>query len=396
VTKAALLATACLGISASAALALDWTLKSQLAQSLELNDNYQLQPKSPGETYAPVSKLLFDVLARTPTMRFAATADLSYRTYFGPGAENLLAGLDRGARASVEKTDKLATYNLGGSWQLRSAAEEQRADTGIGTVAGDTIRTTVEGGLKRQLSLIDSLTWSARATSLEFTGSGGTPSLDVTTRGTWTRRLTPTTDLTPSLEFEHIAYENRSDSEVTIWRAMAEVKSQLSRRLTFKGAAGAALVTLSQNGNGAPPPDPSDPANPAGFLGAASGTVADWLADVRLTYLLNPTTEVALAAAQTVGPDVLAAISKRDTVGLTVNRKLDPVSNLVFSGDFSHVISGGGTSDLYSAAVTYGREFAREWHASLSYRFRQRNAAGTSAQSNSVSVLVKRDVTVLP
>src|SRR5690349_2606050 len=101
--KAGLLATAFVGASASGTFAVDLVLKSTLIQTLAIDSNYQMLPQPLGETYLPASTLVFDAVARTPTMRFQTTADLSYRTYFGPGAENLTPGLDRGVVTRFEK-----------------------------------------------------------------------------------------------------------------------------------------------------------------------------------------------------------------------------------------------------------------------------------------------------
>src|ERR1700741_4291044 len=70
--KTVLLATVCAGALASSASAVDFRVRTELGQTLEINDNRNLTNPSRGFTYAPVSSLLLDVLARTPTMRFEA------------------------------------------------------------------------------------------------------------------------------------------------------------------------------------------------------------------------------------------------------------------------------------------------------------------------------------
>ena len=385
-SKSPLLATVCLGISAWGALAADVTVKSQFIQTFAADSNYQMQPDPPGQTYLPVSTLVFDAVARTPTMRFAATADLSYRTYFGPGAENLLPGLDRGILVRAEKTTELATFKLAAARRFQQTSQLQLAQTGVNTIGGDTITTWVEGIVTHQLNESDFLTWATRATSLEFTSPTGTPSQDLTTTGAWRHRLTPLTELTPSVQFESITYGNSTNSEVMIWRGLIGAESRLTKRLRFKGSVGVAHITLNQDGNPAAP-------NPAQL---ASGSAADWLADVLLTYDLNSRNTFTFAAAQSVGPDVLGQIRKVDIVGLVLSHRLNNYSGLTFSTQASHQTSVGNVTDLYSASVAYGLRMTPEWFMDISYRLRQRTGGNTApATSNAVFLTVRHDVTLL-
>lgn len=385
-SKSVLLAIVCLGISAWGALAADVTIKSQLSQSFSADSNYQMQPNPPGPTYLPVSNLLFDTVARTPTMRFAATVNLSYRTYFGPGAENLLPGLDRGIMGRFEKTTALTTYKVAAARQYRQASQLQLAETGVNTIGGDVITSWVESIVTHQLSGSDLLTWATRATNTEFTSPTGTPSLDITTTGAWRHRLTPLTELTPSIQFESINYGNSSNTEVMIWRGLIGAESRLTKRLKFKGSVGVAHIALTQDGGGNGP-------NPAQL---ASGSAADWLADVLLSYNLNSRNDVSFAAAQSVGPDTLGQIRKVQIVGVILSHRLNQYSGLSFSTQASHQTSVANVTDLYSAGVSYGLRLAPEWFMDLSYRLRHRTGGNTDpATSNAVFVSVTRDVTIL-
>ena len=126
----------CVGMSFSGANAADVSIRGSLIQNIEANSNYQLQTNPSGATFVPVSTLVLDAVARTPTMRFAGSVDLSYRSYFGPGADNLLPGLDRGFRGSFEKYANLTTYRIEGGVRTTQASELQLAETGRSTVSG--------------------------------------------------------------------------------------------------------------------------------------------------------------------------------------------------------------------------------------------------------------------
>src|SRR5262245_5911978 len=160
-------------------------------------------------------------------MTFQATTNLSYRSYFGPGAVTLQDGLDKTVRASLEKREKRTTYFVAGSWSEQSAAQAQRDDLGFATVAGTVTTTIIEGNLKHQFNNSDTVTLSSRATRLEFTGSNATPSDDLTSTGEWLHRLNRTTDLSSLLQYELIDYHNAANTQAEIWRATGGFNAKL-------------------------------------------------------------------------------------------------------------------------------------------------------------------------
>ena len=199
-----ILASVCLAVCAPSVRAADITLTSQLIQTSDFNSNYFLQNNPPGEITAPVSTIRVDGIARTPTTRFQTTADLSYRSYFGPGTDAFIINdaLDKIARVRLDHTEKLTTYNVGASWSQIQAAPLQVIQTGVATVGGFVNTTVVQGGLRHELSLRDTLTWQNSWTSVDFTSPVSVPFTDLSTTGDWTHRLTPTTAVIPSVQLK--------------------------------------------------------------------------------------------------------------------------------------------------------------------------------------------------
>jgi hypothetical protein len=393
VRKAAIIAGIYAGLSVSGARAVDIDVKSTLYQSLEINSNYQLQANPPGETYIPVSTLIFDALARTPTMRFAATVDLSYRTYLGPGAENLLPAFDRGFRGSAEAYRDTSTYKIEGSVRTIQALQLQLAETGVRTVGGDITTSWVEGGIRNQLSYWDLATLSVRATTLQFTDPTQAPSLDITSTGTWIHRATQLTEIIPMVQLETVTYGSPEVSPISthtqfaIWRGTLGVNSRVTKLLTFQGAVGVADVILNQSGGVLP-------VNPLQFT---SGSRADWIANMQATYRLTSRDTFSLTAAQTIGPDSLGVLRKFDVIGLVLSHRFVHPATLSFFADYSHQpLAIGGFTDLYSAATTYDYNFARDWYLALTYRFRQRVGVPSNANSHAVFMSLRRDVTIIP
>jgi hypothetical protein len=387
--KSVLLATVCAGVAASGALAADFRVRTTLGQSLEINDNRQLSPHSPGFTYAPVSSLLLDILARTPTTRFEASGNLNYRTYFGPGSTNMLNGLDKDARAKFTKTTKLTTYDIAIFYSQRDATNVQLNDTGFATVTGDITTYALDGGLKHQFSPNDTFAFFSRGSSVSFTSPTQKPYDDFTSTATWTHRANRWLDV---IGLGNYYFQDRTTGNITIWKTTGGVNARLSPRLTLIGSAGAAFLSANTEGNPiAPTPLP-----------ASSGSSAGWIADVLATYRLRPTTRISLAAARSVAPDGLGNIQQRDTLNAVLVEEVNRRSSLTFTSGYSRNSGGGGggntpgTSDYFNASASYAYRLTPEVYTNIAYRFAQRSGSGGTARSNSIFMSIRRDVTVLP
>lgn len=384
--KTAVLATVCTAVCATQAWAVDLQVRSSLGQTLEINDNRNMSVNSPGVTYAPVSSLVLDVLARTPTMRFEATGNLDYRTFFGPGAVNTNDTLDKAANAKLTKTTKLTTYEIGASWSQRDAGTAQLQDIGIITVRGEIVTYALEGGFKHQVGPRDTLQFSTRGSSVTFSAQPNNDYQDITSSATWVHRASRAVDLIGLINYY---FQDRTSSDVTLWRATGGVDTRLTPRLSLRGSAGAVLIEST----GAP----IVPANGTPLI-SGSGTAVSWIADVLVTYQLRTTTRLSVAAARSVAPDGLGDISQRESITATLTEEVNRRSSLTFMTGFSRNGAGtpGGASDNVSASATYAYRLTPEFYSNISYRFSQRMGSDGTARSNSVLLSVRRDVTILP
>jgi hypothetical protein len=418
VRKVITIAIVSLGISTPIARAADIRVISSLIQTADFNSNYLLQNNPPGEITAPVSTLRVDGIARTPTTLFETVADLSYRSYFGPGTDALRVNdaLDKLARARLEQTDKLTTYNVAASWSQRQAAPLQVAQTGVGTISGFVNTTIAEAGVRHELTPSDRLSWQTFWTSTDFTDPTSVPFTDFSSTGEWTRRLSATTALIPSVQLEELNYEGPAKTEIMLWRLMMGVRSDLSARLNIHAAAGALLATARASASNVPSagtlflPSVFQPSGtvvlPSGIVqsvpvtsGSAqssSASASDWLANARVTYNFDSTTSLTAVAAQTVAADSFGNIFKADSVGFALRRQVNYSTNLSLAGDATRLTSVGTRRDFYTLAATYCRRLTREWDTAIIYTFRQRYDQTGSANSHSVFVLVRREVTIIP
>jgi hypothetical protein len=307
-------------------------------------------------------------------------------------------GLDNGVRASVEARHKLTTYSLAGSWSNREASTVQIDDLGFSTVRGRVDTYWIEGGLARELNAQDTVSWLTRFTSTQFSSPKATDLVDMTTTADWIRRLDPLNDLTASLQFEWQRFDNATNTELFVWRPIAGVRSRLTKQLTFKGSAGAAITTTIQD-PGSNPPLPLSTARP--------GTQLGWIADALLSYKLNMS-EISLSAAQSIAPSALGDLQQRSSVALYVRQDINNVSSVSFTGAFSRIKAppgansllidqstiDGNAADVYTASVAYDHRLARDWNGRLAYKFSHRTSENGTANANTVLLAVKHDVTI--
>jgi hypothetical protein len=380
--KAVLLATVCFGVATTHALAVDWKIKSQLGETFDISDNRDLRKTPVGLTYAPVSSLMFEVLGRTPTMTFATTTNLSYRSYFGPGAVNTTDALDKDAQARFTKKTRLTTYDIGASWSERDAGNVQLEDIGFRTVSGTITTYALDGGFKHQISPIDTLSFTTRGSSVTFSNAQNSYD-DIGSTASWARRVSRTIDVTGLVSYY---FQDKATSDTTIWRATGGINARLTPTLTFSGTAGAAFHDVKST---------TAPANPTPFSGGSS---VGWIADVMLAYRLRATTRISLTAARSIAPDALGETQQRDSFNVSLTEEINRRSSLSFSSGFSRngASGSGGASDVINATAAYSYRLTPELNSSLAYRYAQRNDSTGSARSNAVTLSVRKDVTILP
>lgn len=395
-----------LGLMPSTAFAVDWSLRSSISESVELNDN-QFMRTSPAGTLGSYTAITANAEARTRTSKFDFDGDGTYKKYWGPGTDGLPQSefLNYGFKGRYENLGK-NTFDkefIEASWRQTSTSLAILSDLGIATTAtGFLDRLMVSGGIDRALTHLDTVNLFARSTRTSYEpSSGGIPFTDTTANGTWQHRLNSLVTLNAFSEGEVLNYDNLFNSQVTILRNTAGVNATLSPRLSFRGSVGPAYVqtergVVTTNGHTLP----------------VSGAVTDWIGNAVLTYKMFNDTILTLSASQSIGPSVVGSLFKTDSIAAGLNYTINARSSLSFAASGNRQISTS-TTDLVSASATYRYQLAREWSAQVSYRYLHRFAtngtvffdpttgtptvSGTGpASSNSVLLMVSRNFTVLP
>jgi hypothetical protein len=388
----------CLGALASSAFAADVSIKGNVDQTLEASDNYFLSNTPLGGTAKILTAGTLDFLARTPTTQYLLDTHYSYYKYFGPGADDqpLKSGTPASATFSVDHTTELSKYNLAASWSRTDSATTQLAQSGTATIHGSTNTYNVSGGVIRDLGRIDSISWSANASTVSFTGSNQAPYDDVTSTIGWNHSLSQSTTLINSVNFDWFSQDDAAKSQRLMWRFTSGLQSQLSKLLTFHGNVGMVFANAYQNGN-APAPIIPGPFGDVPFQ-AQVGAGHGWVGDVGLTYRLLKNTSVSFTAAQAIIPTFTGQIQQTESIGMSLGYEINQFASLSFVSQYSQSSSPGqigqtsATSDYFSASVNFGYKLTREWRTNVSYTY---NENVGMAKSNTILFGVSRDFTLL-
>jgi hypothetical protein len=387
-----------------------------LSETVELNSNQFLRSMLAAGTLGSYSTITANAEARTPTSRLILDGDITYQKYWGPGIEipqQQSEFRQDGIKARYETTGKDPTDLTYGEVIFResSTALAILSNLGAATNAQGFLDTsTIRGGIERNITPLDFATLSARSTYTNYDPpSGGTPFTDSSAVGTWRHRLNQNLALTGSSEFEWLSFNNLSNTNIMILRDMAGVDATLSPVLSFRGTAGVAYVKSDQNAT-------TVPLVPLATTTASSGSVADFITDMVLTYRMRKNTTLTLFGNQTIGPSVIGSLTKTTTIGTNLNYIINSRSSLSFAASATRQMTTS-SSDFYSGSVTYSYQLAREWNSQLSYRHLHRTAStgstsggifdpitgipivsgvGAPADSDSIMLVVTRNFTVLP
>jgi hypothetical protein len=400
VKTSVLLTSLCLGAFAPGAFAADVSIKGKVSETVDASDNYFLKDTSSGSTLRSLTAGKLDVLARTPTTQYLLDANYSYYKYFGPGAADaggLVWGTPASATFRIDHTTELAKYNIAASWTRVDATQTQLTQSGVANLRGSINTFSANGGVTRDLGRNDSISWTANASKASYTDPNQFPYLDVTTVASWNHNLSRTNTLINSASFDWFSEDNPAESQRLFWKFLSGLESKISPRLKFTGHVGLGFVNSYQTGS-------AQPIIPSGSFQPQVGTGNGWLADIALNYDLLKTTSVSLTAAHTISPLVTGQLQLSDTVGLTLNHKINNASDLTFSTQFSYLPASSSSSfssnqtspsDFFTASVAYGYQLTREWRTNLSYTYRQRNDDFGLARSSTVTFVLSRDLNLL-
>ena len=353
-----------------AAWAVDWSLRSTETETVELNDNLFLSPKPIGGTFGSYSTISANAEARTATSKFDFDSNVNYNKYLGPGANALpeTEALNYGFRGHYETYGKNTSDRsyLDAGYASTSTAFALLNQLGVFTNAVGSLNTLFfGGGIDRTLSARDTVSVSARSTLTSFDpSSAGTPFTDTSANASWSHRLDPLTSFSVTSNAEWLSFNNTTSTNITILRNQAGVDTSLTPLLSFHGMWGAALVQTENAGV-----IPAPVATPVGVT-SASASSTGLIYDMLLTYKALKNTTFTLSAFQSVGPTAIGTLFQSTSVRASVIQSINSASTVTFAADeFQNTTPGTAPGQFASASVSLTRTLARDWTASITYRY---------------------------
>ena len=388
--KSFFLAPLCLAALGASAIAAHLTIKGKVSSTLVGSDNYFLGQNPSGTTFKSTNSLNLDFLARTADTDYELQTNASYFKYFGSGAQDtsLTNGVPLGATFSVNHKQKLTTYQFSTSWNRQDLASTVLTQTGIASGRGYVDTYAAQGTVTHNLTPLDSLSWTSKATRTSYTASGQTPYSDITSSVTWNHKLSRLITLTQTGSVDWYLADDQTNSQRLFWTYTSGAQAKLTRRLNLNTSFG---VDFSNSYNNATSLSGSTASQSSG--GAANG----YLFNVQLAYQLLKETSLTFATGQNTAPTILGDLQTTRFLSLGLDRKINHHSSISASSQYSQIEGSGTRYNLFSTSVTYAYQLTRNTNATLSYQFQTRsNDVSGNAQANIVTVALTRDLTLLP
>ena len=316
---------------------------------------------------------------------------------------------------------ELDRFNFAASWSRSDAAVTQLAQTGVANAHGSINTYDVNAGVTHDVGRLDTISWTVDWNTVSFTDPTQIPYNDINSTILWAHTFSPTTTFTNSLNFDWFSQDNAANSQRLLWRFTSGVQSQLTPRLTFNGQIGLIFANAYQNGGNTNTTQSTEggsqicgsgicitPITPfvpgvtpfQPLIGAGHG----WIGNVGLTYRLLKDTSVSFNAAQAITPMFTGQLQQSSSLGISLNRQINQLSNLSFFASYVQTTSPNGfgplqfsqatatESDFFSAGVNYSYRLAPEWSANISYTFRENV---TLAKSSTVLFSLSKSFTLL-
>ena len=367
VKSAELVLIACLGVPVSAQAG--WSVTGSVGETIEANDNPQLESSSPGGTVGSITNLSLDAVKEWETLRWGIGTDLGFSQYWGSGANDSLDGFRGGLTTTLDKTAPLTDYHASFFGSVLPASVSEVLDSGVTNADTTTFTYGGQGSLTHQLNALNAIGLSASASSQSFSNNGSSnsttndvfsPNTYLTVGQSWIRGISPRTNFTLGATTSWYLADGAGTTDSVSESLTAQVHTELSERLSFTLGAGGDVVRTS---------------------GSVDDTNGGFIGNAALTYALANTSFSAFGS-HDLAPSSLGSLQENSSAGFNVGHQINEFSNISFSGVFVYqqpIVSVPGNLDLdqqHQALVLsagYQRMIAQNWNLGLTYSFTQQN-----------------------
>jgi hypothetical protein len=398
------------GIVLPGSASADWSATGSVGETVEANDNPQLESKSPGGAVGSITNLSLQGGYEWPTMKWTVGTDLGFSKFWGPGAQDSLDGLRGGVlTTSLAKTTPLTNYNASFSGSVLPASVSELFDSGITNANTTTVSYFGQGGLTHQLNELNALGLSVSGASESFINNGsGTsaesdalkPNTYLTAGQSWIRNVTPLTNFTVAASTGWYTAEGVGSTDSVSESITAQLQTQLYQGWSLTAGGGGNVVFAIDNSDSIS----TDNSN---------STSTGFIANVAVGYAL-PTTTVSAFASHNLAPSSLGTVEELTQAGLSVGHQINGVSSVFLSGIFVYQLpvfsidtdpNQKQQRQGLVLSVGYQRLLTQYWNLSLNYSFSEQNNGDSeffqaldnqgSSTSNAVFATITRSFNLL-
>lgn len=381
------LAVALLAVSAiwETAGAGDWSLRTNLTESLSFNDNIGFVVDPDGFVFGSNSTIGLTSQYRTHIDDFILNGGLGYQTYFGDAGDIPSDRLFPSLSASYVRSGKTDTFTLGASLDYAPASDSQGlVIPGLEVPglekAGDRVSISANTSIAHKINSRNDVTLSARASKVDFINAANSDEPFITLGSTlsWHRRLSKRVDYTFSSGLDWYDYDDAVNRERYYYVLRNGTSARLTNRLSVTANLGGTLShTISDNTDSA-------------TLGG--------LADAGFTYALKDGS-IGGGVSYGLTPDDNGDFSNSLGFSASVNHSVNDLLSVRLGGQYrlsSSGAQGALANSTFSISPSLSYTLARDWTLTANYQFAMTDDVDGNAIQNSVQLTLSRAYVLMP
>ena len=322
----------------------DWSLQSTVTGKTDLNDNFRLKPVSSGVVVGSLTDINADLAYSTHNSRFDLIGDLAYQKYLGPADVAAFDHLTPHLTAKYNVRGKTDSLDLAANYSVDDASTVDPLDP-LGFIKG--INRTVWSGSISYTKKLDARNSVGTSESLQDviysdTSTGAKPSLTANMSAFWNYRLTKSTDLRTSVNYQ---WQNIYSAPFTTnisYGIRSDLTSQITKNLKLKLGGGPRFSNTSSVG---------------------------FVADAGLDYQYKRGS-IGLTLSQSFDPSALGVLQQHTSIGISANNQYNEETTLGLSAQYRFTTGlGAADSNAITINPTLKYQIARNWSMLTGYQW---------------------------
>ena len=365
----------------------DWSLKTNLSETLSANDNLGFVPDADGNVFGTNSRLGLDLVRKSHIDEFLLNGSLGYQTYFGDAGDIPGDRLLPSFQASYLRRGKSTDISFGASYVLAPASSNTGLEVADDTQSGDRETFGANTTIVHKINARNDVTLAARASKVDFINGGAldTPFTSVGSTLTWKRQETKRVDFSLSSSLDWYDYDNALNRQTLYYVLRAGTQAKLSKRLTITTGLGG---TLSDNSHDVLLPPPK----------RDGSTSIGTLADLGFSYLLKTGT-ITGGLSYGLTPDDNGDFQNNLSFNAALTHRINDLMDFRLGGQYvrSDSAANGSLGDsTFSISPSLSYTLARDWLLNASYQFAWKDYERGNAYQNAVYLTLTRNYVLVP